>query len=227
VVFSPQSPISSLLLNRAASPSWLVPPAQGKALYFGCSPAWKLQHPARLPGGAAATCLSYGVSGAETDALAQRSRKRKVWSRTEANKRERMKYWTRLGSERFRGIILANFWRHGATDRNRSRLVNRPSLLLLDEPFSALDASTRGRLQEHLLQLWTDRSLTLFFVTHDIEEAVRLADCIIVIKGRPGRISHQFQIDLPRPRVRSDKEFPVSRERVLAALQEESGEANG
>jgi sulfonate transport system ATP-binding protein len=84
-------------------------------------------------------------------------------------------------------------------------LVKKPSLLLLDEPFNALDASTRSRLQEHLIQLWTDRSLTLFFVTHDIEEAVPLADQIIVITGRSGRIRHQFRIDLPRPRTRQDR----------------------
>ncbi|HEX3446026.1 MAG TPA: ATP-binding cassette domain-containing protein [Chthoniobacterales bacterium] len=99
-------------------------------------------------------------------------------------------------------------------------LVKKPSLLLLDEPFSALDASTRSRLQEHLMQLWTDRSLTLFFVTHDIEEAVLLADQVIVIKGRPGRISHQFRIDLPRPRTRRDQDFHAWKERVLEALSD-------
>ena len=97
-------------------------------------------------------------------------------------------------------------------------LVKRPSLLLLDEPFNALDASTRSHLQEHLMQLWSDRPLTMFFVTHDIEEAVLLADHIIVIKGRPGRVSHQFQIDLPRPRVRHDHAFHAWKERVLVAL---------
>ena len=100
-------------------------------------------------------------------------------------------------------------------------LVKKPSLLLLDEPFSALDASTRTRLQEHLMQLWTDRSLTLFFVTHDIDEAVLLADRIIVIKGRPGRISHQFRIDLLRPRARQDEGFQALKERVLEALADQ------
>jgi sulfonate transport system ATP-binding protein len=103
-------------------------------------------------------------------------------------------------------------------------LVKKPSLLLLDEPFSALDASTRSRLQEHLIQLWTDRSLTLFFVTHDIEEAVLLADQIIVITGRPGRIRHQFRIDLPRPRTRQDQEFQAWKERILEALADQRPE---
>jgi sulfonate transport system ATP-binding protein len=96
-------------------------------------------------------------------------------------------------------------------------LVKNPSLLLLDEPFSALDAATRSRLQEHMIQLWANRSLTLFFVTHDIDEAVLLADHIIVIKGRPGHISQQFWIDLPRPRMRQDPEFQMWKDRVLDA----------
>jgi sulfonate transport system ATP-binding protein len=97
-------------------------------------------------------------------------------------------------------------------------LVKKPLLLLLDEPFSALDASTRTRLQDHLIQLWVNRSLTLFFVTHDIDEAVLLADHNIAIKGRPGRISHQLRIDLARPGVRQDEEFQAWKERILEAL---------
>jgi sulfonate transport system ATP-binding protein len=99
-------------------------------------------------------------------------------------------------------------------------LVRRPSLLLLDEPFSALDALTRSRLQEHLMELFVRHSLTMFFVTHDIEEAVALSDTIVVIKGSPGQISHQFRIDLPRPRSRHNQAFIVWKERVLEALTE-------
>jgi sulfonate transport system ATP-binding protein len=99
-------------------------------------------------------------------------------------------------------------------------LVRKPSLLLLDEPFSALDALTRSRLQDHLMELFTRHSLTMFFVTHDIEEAVALSDSIVVIKGRPGQIHHQFRIDLPRPRIRQDQAFMAWKERVLAALTE-------
>jgi sulfonate transport system ATP-binding protein len=97
-------------------------------------------------------------------------------------------------------------------------LVRKPSLLLLDEPFSALDALTRNRLQDHLLELFARHSLTMFFVTHDIEEAVALSDTIVVIKGRPGQIHHQFRIDLPRPRSRHNHAFMAWKERVLAAL---------
>jgi sulfonate transport system ATP-binding protein len=104
-------------------------------------------------------------------------------------------------------------------------LVRKPELLLLDEPFSALDASTRRRLQEHLMELATQHSLTLFFVTHDIEEAVALADQIIVIKGRPGQVTDRFEINLPRPRYRQDSEFVIWKERVLVALEREISES--
>jgi sulfonate transport system ATP-binding protein len=97
-------------------------------------------------------------------------------------------------------------------------LVRKPSLLLLDEPFSALDALTRSRLQDHLMELFARQTLTMFFVTHDIEEAVALSDTIVVIKGRPGQIHHQFRIDLPRPRSRQDHAFMAWKQRVLAAL---------
>jgi len=97
-------------------------------------------------------------------------------------------------------------------------LVRKPSLLLLDEPLSALDALTRGRLQDHLMELFVRHSLTMFFVTHDIEEAVALSDTIVVINGRPGQIHQQFRIDLPRPRSRQDSAFLVWKERVLATL---------
>jgi len=97
-------------------------------------------------------------------------------------------------------------------------LVRKPSLLLLDEPFSALDALTRNRLQDHLLELFARHPLTMFFVTHDIEEAVALSDTIVVIKGRPGQIHHRFRIDLPRPRTRHNHAFMAWKERVLAAL---------
>lgn len=103
-------------------------------------------------------------------------------------------------------------------------LVRNPSLLLLDEPFSALDASTRARLQEHLLQLWANRALTLFFVTHDIDEAVLLADRVLVINGRPGRISQQFAVGLARPRVRQQSEFLTWKEHILDAVAAEARE---
>jgi sulfonate transport system ATP-binding protein len=78
----------------------------------------------------------------------------------------------------------------------------RPQVLLLDEPFSALDAFTRADLQDHLLDLWADGKPTLIVVTHDVDEAVTLADRIVVMGPRPGRVLTEIPADLPRPRDR-------------------------
>jgi sulfonate transport system ATP-binding protein len=97
-------------------------------------------------------------------------------------------------------------------------LVPRPQVLLLDEPFSALDAFTRTDLQDHLLDLWADAEPTLILVTHDVEEAIVLADRIMVMCPRPGRISDQIEVDLVRPRDRQSAAFDSIKRRVLAAL---------
>jgi sulfonate transport system ATP-binding protein len=99
-------------------------------------------------------------------------------------------------------------------------LVARPDVLLLDEPFSALDAFTRMDLQDHLLTLWqvTQPKPTLVIVTHDVEEAVVLADRVIVMRPHPGRIAGEVPIALPRPRDRSTPPFAAARRAVLSAL---------
>jgi sulfonate transport system ATP-binding protein len=97
-------------------------------------------------------------------------------------------------------------------------LVPRPRVLLLDEPFSALDAFTRADLQDHLLDLWADLKPTLVMVTHDVEEAIVLADRIMVMRPRPGRIYEEIACDLPRPRDRQSAAFDFVKRRVLAAL---------
>jgi NitT/TauT family transport system ATP-binding protein len=79
-------------------------------------------------------------------------------------------------------------------------LATDPSILLLDEPFGALDAQTRARMQDELARLWEQRRKTVVFVTHDVEEAVYLADRILVLSPRPGRVKQQFAVRLPRPR---------------------------
>lgn len=99
-------------------------------------------------------------------------------------------------------------------------LVPRPSVLLLDEPFSALDAFTRADLQEHLLDLWAETKPTLVLVTHDIEEAVVLADRVVVMRPRPGRIAAEFAVDLARPRDRLAPEFEAVKRRILRSLDE-------
>jgi sulfonate transport system ATP-binding protein len=97
-------------------------------------------------------------------------------------------------------------------------LVPRPEVLLLDEPFSALDAFTRTDLQDHLLDLWADAKPTLIVVTHDVDEAIVLADRIMVMCPRPGRIFDEIDVDLPRPRDRQSAAFDFVKRRVLAAL---------
>ncbi len=99
-------------------------------------------------------------------------------------------------------------------------LVARPSVLLLDEPFSALDAFTRLDLQEHLLELWAETRPTLVLVTHDIDEALLLADRIVVMRPNPGQIAKTIAVDLPRPRNRSSAFYETEKRRVLAALNE-------
>jgi sulfonate transport system ATP-binding protein len=97
-------------------------------------------------------------------------------------------------------------------------LVPQPEVLLLDEPFSALDAFTRRDLQDHLLDLWADTRPTLVLVTHDVDEAVVLADRVLVMRPRPGRLFEQININLARPRDRNSPLFDSFKRRVLTAL---------
>ena len=106
-------------------------------------------------------------------------------------------------------------------------LVPRPQVLLLDEPFSALDAFTRVDLQDHLLNLWAEFKPTLVMVTHDVEEAIALADRIVVMRPRPGQVADEIEIDLPRPRDRQSAAFDFAKRRVLAALDRSLDRAVG
>lgn len=97
-------------------------------------------------------------------------------------------------------------------------LVQEPEVLLLDEPFSALDAFTRMKLQEHLLEVWSRARFTAVFVTHDVDEALYLSDRVILLKGRPGRVEADLPVTAPRPRRRTDPVLLDLREKLLAAL---------
>jgi sulfonate transport system ATP-binding protein len=97
-------------------------------------------------------------------------------------------------------------------------LVPQPEVLLLDEPFSALDAFTRRDLQDHLLDLWTDMRPTVVLVTHDVDEAVVLADRVLVMRPRPGRLFDEININLGRPRARNSPLFDDFTRRVMTAL---------
>jgi ABC-type nitrate/sulfonate/bicarbonate transport system ATPase subunit len=97
-------------------------------------------------------------------------------------------------------------------------LVNQPKILLLDEPFGALDALTRAHLQNELLQIWSRERITMVMVTHDVEEAVFLSDKIVILAPRPGRIRRVIHIDLPHPRDRGDPRFIALRKQALDEL---------
>jgi ABC-type nitrate/sulfonate/bicarbonate transport system ATPase subunit len=101
-------------------------------------------------------------------------------------------------------------------------------VILLDEPFGALDAQTKARMQEWLLQLWSDFHKTVVFVTHDVEEAIFLSDEVHVMRARPGRIIETIPVTLPRPRLRactSIAEFITLKERCLELLHGEAGQS--
>jgi sulfonate transport system ATP-binding protein len=97
-------------------------------------------------------------------------------------------------------------------------LAPRPDILLLDEPFGALDSLTRTHLQAEFLRIWKHEEITMLMVTHDVEEAVFLSDRVVVIEPRPGRIRRSIDIRLQKPRRRSDPEFIALREEILGLL---------
>ena len=99
-------------------------------------------------------------------------------------------------------------------------LVNQPSILLLDEPFGALDALTRTRLQSELQSIWQREKITMILVTHDVDEAVYLGDRVVVMQPRPGRIKKIFPIEVPHPRDRSDKVLKELTEQVHEQILE-------
>ena len=101
----------------------------------------------------------------------------------------------------------------------RTLLAGRP-VLCLDEPFGALDALTRGQMQRWLAGALEQEPRTVVLVTHDVEEAVLLADRIVLLSPRPGRVVETIDVDLPRPRARTDLAVVELRERALGAIEQ-------
>jgi ABC-type nitrate/sulfonate/bicarbonate transport system ATPase subunit len=97
-------------------------------------------------------------------------------------------------------------------------LINKPKILLLDEPFGALDALTRVHLQRELQRIWVQQRSTMIMVTHDVEEALYLGDRVIVMDARPGRIKHEVHVDLPHPRERQCARLQALKDELLTEL---------
>ncbi|MFW5454615.1 ABC transporter ATP-binding protein [Thioalkalivibrio sulfidiphilus] len=104
-------------------------------------------------------------------------------------------------------------------------LANYPKVLLMDEPFGALDAQTRHMMQESLLEIWDEFGITVVFVTHDIDEAIFLADRVVVMSASPGRLIADIRVDLERPRppeIIADERFVEIKRRCMELIRQES-----
>jgi len=140
-----------------------------------------------------------------------------------AERREKTEYYLRL-------VHLAQFkdsYTHQLSGGMRQRvalaraLATEPDVLLMDEPFAALDAQTRDLLHDELEHIWAETGRTIIFVTHNVREAVRLGDRVALFSFRPGRIKREFLIDLPRPRHLEDVTVAKSAREILDELKEE------
>ena len=100
-------------------------------------------------------------------------------------------------------------------------LATRAPVLLMDEPFGALDAMTRDLLHDELESIWRERNLTVLFVTHNVREAVRLGDRVVLLSSRPGRIAAEYDVDIDRPRRIEDRDVSALAGQITAALRHE------
>lgn len=142
-------------------------------------------------------------------------------SRSEASREVEM--WLELvGLEKF-----ANAYPHELSGGMKQRvaiaraLVNQPRILLMDEPFGALDAQTRARMQSHLIDIWRNIDITILFITHDLDEAIHLADRILVLKAHPGEVQELIEVSVPRPRSAeqfNSPEFIATKARLEALI---------
>ena len=151
-----------------------------------------------------------------------------IWRGTpKAAARAKARDWiARVGLAGFEGYYM-----HQLSGGMRKRvalaqtLVNEPSILLMDEPFSALDVQTKALMQQELLRLWAGTNASVLFVTHDLEEAIVLADRVVVMTASPARVKDDFRITLPRPRaveeLRTSTDFVAIYREIWASLSSE------
>ncbi|KQV08465.1 mannosyltransferase [Leifsonia sp. Root112D2] len=142
---------------------------------------------------------------------------------------------TELALDWLRRVGLAGFedrYPHQLSGGMRKRvamaaaLINNPRVLLMDEPFGALDVQTKAIMQTELLQLWEQLRPSVLFITHDLDEAVALSDRVVIMTSSPGTVKNVFDIDLPRPRgdvqeIRHEKRFLEIQGQIWASLKEE------
>jgi NitT/TauT family transport system ATP-binding protein len=100
-------------------------------------------------------------------------------------------------------------------------LAIEPDVLLMDEPFAALDAQTRDLLHDELERIWAETGCTIIFVTHNVREAIRLGDRVALLTFRPGRVEREYVVDLPRPRHLEDPSVAIAAREILDDLREE------
>jgi len=140
-----------------------------------------------------------------------------------AERKESMRHYLRL-------VHLAKFensYIHQLSGGMKQRvaiaraLATEPDVLLMDEPFAALDAQTRDLLHDELERIWSETGRTIIFVTHNVREAVRLGDRVVLLTFRPGRVKSEFPVTLPRPRSLEDPEVALAAREVLDELREE------
>jgi NitT/TauT family transport system ATP-binding protein len=140
-----------------------------------------------------------------------------------AEREEKTRYYLRL-------VHLSQFkdsYTHQLSGGMRQRvalaraLATEPDVLLMDEPFAALDAQTRDLLHDELERIWAETGRTIIFVTHNVREAIRLGDRVALLTFRPGRVKREFAIDLPRPRVLEDLDVARAAREILDELREE------
>ena len=141
---------------------------------------------------------------------------------TEEASREASLWLELVGLDKF-----ANAYPHELSGGMKQRvaiaraLVNKPRILLMDEPFGALDAQSRAKMQAHLLEIWRNVDVTILFITHDLDEAIFLADRILVLKAHPGEVQELIEAPVPRPRIAGNytsPEFLATKARLEALI---------